>query len=193
MSRTRILCTLWSGFPTMCSLLSACQLLLHHSQSSRNTEPPRSARRKERTKLSLHRIWNRVKGVVNPPLIGGIAAIIVGVVPFPHKLILSDNIPLAAITNSIEMLGKLYTALQMFVLGGQLYSKWQVSILCTSSFRLIITSLNHRGSKADTGAFVLIFVWRFIAMPVASISTIYFLHSHNVIVSDPVLVSPLPY
>jgi auxin efflux carrier family protein len=109
------------------------QPLLHHSQSSGTVEAQLEGR-KERAKSLLYRTWSGLKAALNPPLIGGLAAVFVGVIPFLHKLFLSDNSPIAAFTVSIEKIGELYTSLQIFVLGGQLYSKRQVSALTLPLF-----------------------------------------------------------
>ena len=66
----------------------------------------------------------------------------------------------------------------------------EMLILFTHPYLCITLS----GSKADLGAFALITVWRFVAMPFISISSIYFLRqkvSSGIFKSDPVLVSPL--
>lgn len=61
---------------------------------------------------------------VNPPLIAGIIAIIIGAIPPTHKLFFEEGGALnASFTQSITTIGKLYTGLQMFVLGGKLVSK----------------------------------------------------------------------
>jgi predicted permease len=85
--------------------------------------PGNSPSIKQQSKSMLSQAWKSIKAALNPPLMGGIAAVIVGVIPFTHKLVFPKHAPLAAITDSIERIGKLYTALQTFVVGGQLYSK----------------------------------------------------------------------
>jgi predicted permease len=85
--------------------------------------PGNSGSIKQQSKSILSRAWKTVKSALNPPLMGGIAGVIVGVLPFTHKLVFLEHAPLAAITDSIDAIGKLYTALQTFVVGGQLYSK----------------------------------------------------------------------
>jgi hypothetical protein len=99
------------------------QPLLPHSQSSRDVDTTQVVGRKEHAKSFLYRMWSGLKSALNPPLIGGLAAVTVGIIPFLHKLFLSETSPIAAFTVSIEQLGELYTSLQIFVLGGQLYSK----------------------------------------------------------------------
>jgi predicted permease len=103
--------------------------LLQHAQSSQSAERSQFVERTQPTKPLSHRMWSGAKSAFNPPLVGGIAAVIVGAIPFLHKLLLQSDSPLSFITTSIRSLGKLYTALQMFVLGGQLYSKRQMSFL----------------------------------------------------------------
>jgi len=96
-------------------------------QRTTSAESPHSGRTRL-VKPFVRRTWNHLKALLNPPLAGGIVAIIVGATPFLRWLFLSPDAPLAALTASIELLGNLYTALQVFVLGGQLYSKRRVCI-----------------------------------------------------------------
>ena len=91
------------------------------SPENQSRHHPRSIKRQG--KLILRQTWKGVKSVLNPPLMGGVAAIIVGIIPLLHKLVFSEHAPLATVTDSIASIGKLYTALQTFVVGGQLYSK----------------------------------------------------------------------
>jgi predicted permease len=86
-------------------------------------ESTRSQSDKEQTKSTVQKVWNGIQSVLNPPMIGGLTAVIFGVIPFLRNLILVKDAPLSTIFDSINILGKLYTGLQAFVLGGQLYSK----------------------------------------------------------------------
>ena len=75
-------------------------------------------------------LWKRVRSVVtkatsfmNPPMWGGILAIIAGLIPWLRKSLFSDSGALSAFEQSIENLGDLYTSLQTLILGSQLRSK----------------------------------------------------------------------
>jgi hypothetical protein len=41
--------------------------------------------------LLTRSIWGRVSGYFNPPMIGGIAAIVAGVIPFLHRWLFDSN------------------------------------------------------------------------------------------------------
>lgn len=65
-----------------------------------------------------------IASLVNPPLIAAILAIALGLIKPTRWLIFDEDGPLqASFTQSLTSLGKLYTALQMFALGGKLVSK----------------------------------------------------------------------
>jgi predicted permease len=127
------------------------QPLLDRTPSSSNAEIPSSERRAKSSKPLLSRAWSTLKSFTNPPLIGGAIAIVVGAIPFLHDFILSKDAPLAAFTESIRTIGKLYTALQMFVLGGQLYAKRQVSILTLPNSIFIFSQRREIGSGGSAG------------------------------------------
>lgn len=60
----------------------------------------------------------------NPPLVGGILAVVFGLIPPLHLAFFGKNSPLEqTFTTSIDNLGNLYTVLQMLVLGSKLKSK----------------------------------------------------------------------
>ncbi|EPQ54205.1 hypothetical protein GLOTRDRAFT_44443 [Gloeophyllum trabeum ATCC 11539] len=64
---------------------------------------------------------NKVLAVFNPPLIGGIVALIIGITPPLHEAFLSkDGIFYNTLTEAVSNLGQLFVTLQMFVLGAQL-------------------------------------------------------------------------
>lgn len=62
---------------------------------------------------------------INPPLQGAILAVVIGLVPFLHKAFFAKMEEggwlHAWLTTSIKNVGELFTALQMFVVGGELY------------------------------------------------------------------------
>ncbi|KAK4686566.1 hypothetical protein P7C73_g3558, partial [Tremellales sp. Uapishka_1] len=94
-----------------------------------------------------------VSGFMNPPMIGGLAAIIAGVIPFLHKWLFAENAWLSPFSQSIENLGALYAVLQTFVLGAHLKSK--------------------KGSKPPLWPLLYLFTYRFFIMPLISISVVY--------------------
>lgn len=74
---------------------------------------------------SLQRFLADVAWVVNPPFQGAILAVVVGLVPALHRAFFADMEDggwlRAWLTSSIKNVGELFTALQMFVVGGELY------------------------------------------------------------------------
>lgn len=75
----------------------------------------------------------------------------------------------ASLTQSIKTLGKLYTGLQMFVLGGKLVQK--------------------KGGKAKKLPLLYLFLFRFILVPAISISVVYGLRARfpHYVKADPIL------
>lgn len=71
--------------------------------------------------------WSWVVEVFNPPLVAAILAVLFGITPPIRHLFFGKGTVLnATVTQSADYLGKLYTALQIFVLGSKLRSKPQV-------------------------------------------------------------------
>ncbi|KAG7580157.1 hypothetical protein FFLO_00128 [Filobasidium floriforme] len=60
---------------------------------------------------------------MNPPMWGGVLAIISGLIPWLRHSLFDDSGALSAFEQSVENLGDLYTSLQTLILGSQLYSK----------------------------------------------------------------------
>ncbi|KAG9123599.1 hypothetical protein FRC07_014581 [Ceratobasidium sp. 392] len=114
--------------------------------------------------------WSWVLGALNPPLIAAIVAIAFGIIP-PIRHAFFDNGKLlnATITQSIDYLGKLYTALQIFVLGSKLRSK--------------------PGAKFPVAPAIALFFHRFVLMPAVMISLVYLLRVRwpNYVERDPML------
>ncbi|CAE6493441.1 unnamed protein product [Rhizoctonia solani] len=109
-------------------------------------------------KNTAKRAWNWIRGAINPPLIAAVVAIIFGVISPLHHAFFKKGEPLnATVIQSIDYLGKLYTALQMFVLGSKLRSK--------------------AGDKLPIVSTTVLFIHRFIVMPTIMISVVYFLRS----------------
>ncbi|CAD6569589.1 MAG: hypothetical protein TREMPRED_005321 [Tremellales sp. Tagirdzhanova-0007] len=108
-------------------------------------------------------------GFLNPPMIGGIAAIVVGVVPFLHSWLFDQDAVLSPFTQSISNLGDLYAVLQMFVLGAHLKSK--------------------KGSRPPVLPLIYVFVYRFAIMPLVSTSVVFGVRKGfgSSILNDPVL------
>ncbi|KAG8679949.1 hypothetical protein FRC09_018599, partial [Ceratobasidium sp. 395] len=135
----------------------------------------------ERIHRTAHQVWPKVQksgksawtwiiGVLNPPLIAAIVAVVFGLIP-PIRHAFFDNGKLlnATIVQSIDYLGKLYTALQIFVLGSKLRSK--------------------PGAKFPVAPAIALFVHRFILMPAVMIGVVYLLRNRwpNYVERDPML------
>ncbi|KAH7341141.1 auxin efflux carrier [Rhizoctonia solani] len=123
-------------------------------------------------KNAVRKTWAWLKDALNPPLIAAIIAIAFGLISPLHYAFFKKGEPLnATVTTSVDYLGKLYTALQMFVLGSKLRSK--------------------AGDKLPILSTTILFVHRFIVMPVIMIGMVYFLRSTwpSFVEQDPMLVS----
>ena len=113
---------------------------------------------------------NAPVGTVNPPLVAAILAIVIGLIkPLHHAFFEEGGALNASLTQSIKTLGKLYTGLQMFVLGGKLVQK--------------------SGGKAKKLPLLYLFVFRFFIVPAISISVVYGLRSRfpHYVKADPIL------
>ncbi|CAE7104192.1 unnamed protein product [Rhizoctonia solani] len=121
-------------------------------------------------KKTAKRAWAWTADVLNPPLLAAIVAISFGVIPPLHHAFFKKGEPLnATLTQSVDYLGKLYTALQMFVLGSKLRSK--------------------AGDKLPILPTSILFVHRFMVMPAIMIGLVYFLRSTwpSYVEKDPML------
>ncbi|WVF68279.1 hypothetical protein IAT40_003044 [Kwoniella sp. CBS 6097] len=129
----------------------------------------------DQVKTGGRRGWRALKiiqksaaGFMNPPMYGGLAAIIFGVIPFTHRWLFEKGW-LSPFSESIDKIGKLYAALQMLVIGAHLKSK--------------------KGSRPPLFPLIYLFVFRFVIMPVISIALVYGVRKGlgERILSDPVL------
>ncbi|CAD6587586.1 MAG: hypothetical protein CYPHOPRED_003969 [Cyphobasidiales sp. Tagirdzhanova-0007] len=121
-------------------------------------------------KVMAWKLWAGVRGFFNPPLVAGLLAIFIGMIGPMRRFFFSEDGPLdASFTQSLKTIGKLYTAMQMLVLGGKLVSK--------------------KTSRARFLPLAYLFLWRFFIVPVISISVVYGLRSRwpHYIKSDPVI------
>lgn len=119
--------------------------------------------------------------MVNAPLIGAGLALIVGLISPLHRAMFNDMQAggwlKAWFTSSLKNVGELFTALQMFVVGTKLSSS--------------IDQGRTEGETEDTRvpklSLAVIYLLRFILMPIASISIIYSLAEKRLLFDDPVL------
>ncbi|TFK46069.1 hypothetical protein OE88DRAFT_1668210 [Heliocybe sulcata] len=110
----------------------------------------------------------KIASFFNPPLIGGIVALILGITPPLHEAFLSkDGIFYNTITEAVSNLGDLFVVLQMYVLGAQL---------------AIVKSANP-GAKPTL--FVLFI--RYIMMPAASLAFVLFTAGRGWYTNDPLV------
>jgi len=115
--------------------------------------PEESSPLLSRSKEVTISVWKRITSYLNPPMAGGIAAVVTGSIPPFHRWLYGDDAPLTPFTQSVQNIGDLYTVLQMFVLGAHLKSK--------------------KGSPPPIFPLAYLFVFRFAIMPVISTSVIY--------------------
>jgi hypothetical protein len=122
-------------------------------------------------------------------------AIVLGVIKPTRWLIFDEDGPLqASFTQSLTSLGKLYTALQMFALGGKLVSKQYVYSSTNEYYRhglelnaLLLTS--YRAGRAKLLPLAYLFIYRFALVPLISGSVVYGIRARwpNYVVRDPML------
>ncbi|KIR96894.1 endoplasmic reticulum protein [Cryptococcus deuterogattii 2001/935-1] len=118
---------------------------------------------------AARRMFKQLDAFMNPPMYGGAAAIVTGVIPFLHKWFYGDQGALSSFTRSVENLGNLYPALQMFVLGAHLRSK--------------------NGPRPPIFALFYLYAFRFFIMPVISSSIVWGVRRTigSKIIQDPIL------
>ncbi|KAJ7505390.1 hypothetical protein B0H11DRAFT_1708938, partial [Mycena galericulata] len=129
------------------------------------TEPPSV---KQRIMSGLKTVKDWIVLAANPPLVGGLLAVIFGVIPWFHTELFGSGF-LSPISNSISNVGNLFSAMQMLILGAHLYSK--------------------KGSKTQPFLLVWLFTYRFAIAPAISISVIYWIRTAwpNFLNDDPML------
>lgn len=122
----------------------------------------------------LKTVWDKVSDYLNPPMMGGGIAVILGLIPFMRHALFDNAGYLSPIAESIKNLGKLYTVLQMFVLGAHLYSK--------------------QGGKPAFWPMLYLFAIRFVAMTALGCGAVYGMRQWlgSAVREDPVLVSLFP-
>ncbi|KAJ7254388.1 hypothetical protein B0H12DRAFT_1184130 [Mycena haematopus] len=119
-------------------------------------------------KASLKRAKDWIVSAMNPPLLGGILAVCFGLIPWFHTELFGSGV-LSPLYDSINNVGKLFSALQMMVLGAHLYSK--------------------KGSTVQPLHLAWLFTYRFILAPALSISVVYYIRTTwpNLLDNDPML------
>lgn len=108
---------------------------------------------------------------MNPPMWGGVLAIISGLIPWLRHSLFDDSGVLSAFEQSVENLGDLYTSLQTLILGSQLYSK--------------------AGHRPPVGAVAYLFLYRFFIVTAVSCGLVVASRKllGDYIKKDPILVS----
>jgi hypothetical protein len=108
---------------------------------------------------------------MNPPMWGGVLAIISGLIPWLRHSLFDDSGVLSAFEQSVENLGDLYTSLQTLILGSQLYSK--------------------AGHRPPVGAVAYLFLYRFFIVTGVSCGLVVASRKllGDYIKKDPILVS----
>ena len=109
---------------------------------------------------------------MNPPMWGGVLAIISGLIPWLRHSLFDDSGALSAVEQSVENLGDLYTSLQTLILGSQLYSK--------------------AGHRPPVGAVAYLFLYRFFIVTGVSCGLVVGARKllGDYIKKDPILVGP---
>ncbi|KZT29815.1 hypothetical protein NEOLEDRAFT_1127679 [Neolentinus lepideus HHB14362 ss-1] len=114
------------------------------------------------------KLAKKISSFLNPPLVGGIVALIVGIIPPLHQAFLSkDGIFHNTLTDAVSNLGDLFVVLQMFVLGAQL------------------ATVQSAGPGVGSTLFVLSV--RYVLMPVVSLSFVLFTAGRGWYTSEPLV------
>ncbi|KAF8583386.1 hypothetical protein K439DRAFT_59872 [Ramaria rubella] len=99
-------------------------------------------------------MWEQAKKLLNPPLLAAVVAIFVGIIPALHQMFLNkDGAFTGSLTQSIQRLGNVYTAVQILVVGSQLYAGSERSTT----------------KKLPKFAMIYLLTFRFVLMPAFSI------------------------
>lgn len=119
--------------------------------------------------------------MANAPLVGAVLALVIGLIPPLHKAMFNDMQAggwlKAWLTSSLKHVGELFTALQMFVVGTK---------LSTSNYQEMVEG-EVEETRVPRRSLAVIYLWRFILMPIASISITYILAKKKLLSDDPVL------
>ncbi|KAF8421988.1 auxin efflux carrier [Tirmania nivea] len=130
---------------------------------------------------ALQAILSSLASIVNAPLIGAVLALIVGLIPPLHRAMFNDMQAggwlKAWFTSSLKNVGELFTVLQMFVVGTKL----------SASFDQEMVGGEAEETRLPRWSLAVIYLWRFILMPIASIGIIYMLAKKKLLSDDPVL------
>ncbi|KAJ7288387.1 membrane transport protein-domain-containing protein [Mycena rebaudengoi] len=142
------------------------ELLPERGQIALTDEPTDLPSHRQRVVNALKSVKDWIVLALNPPLIGGLLALSFGLIPWFHRELFGSGI-LSPISDSVNNIGKLFSALQMLVLGAHLYSK--------------------KGAKTNPLHLIWLFLYRFAIAPAISISVIYALRMRypNLIVRLP--------
>jgi predicted permease len=118
----------------------------------------------------LKAVCAKIGEYVNPPMLGGGLAMILGMIPFMRHALFDNTGLLSPVADSIKNLGKLYTVLQTWVLGARLYSK--------------------QGGRPAFWPMFYLFMIRFVVMTVLSCAAVYGIRRllGDVVKEDPMLV-----
>ncbi|KZT38196.1 hypothetical protein SISSUDRAFT_1047428 [Sistotremastrum suecicum HHB10207 ss-3] len=154
----------------------------------RHKEPASNLIRKMFPRFS--ELLDTARSLLNPPLIAVICAIIVGEIPPLQRAFFAKRaeggILNAWLTKSIENMGGLFTAIQMFVVGQKLYEGMTSS---PSDHKVLqnSTDLPQNSHLTFTSSAWLVFL-RFALMPLLSTTIVYFLLSRTTLLDpDPAL------
>lgn len=96
--------------------------------------------------------WHYACVALNPPLVGGLAAICFGLIPLAQRQLFASSGWLSPVADAVKNIGSLYTVMQMLVLGAHLFSK--------------------RGGRAPLWPTVWLFAYRFLLAPALSIGVV---------------------
>ncbi len=112
----------------------------------------------QRARKAVQLGWHYLAVALNPPLVGGLAAIAFGLVPLAQAQLFASSGWLSPLADAVKNIGSLYTVMQMLVLGAHLYSK--------------------RGGRAPVWSTLWLFAYRFFLAPALSVGLVAVLQKH---------------
>jgi predicted permease len=116
----------------------------------------------------LRKPLRKLVSFLNPPVIGGLIALVLGMIqPLHHAFLSKDGTFYNSLTSSVENLGKLFVSLQMFTVGAQLY----------------IAPHAKPGIKPASFALLI----RFLIMPAISICMVWATANRGIYPNDPLI------
>ncbi|CAK5284263.1 unnamed protein product [Mycena citricolor] len=136
-----------------------------------------------RSRLSIEVARRRFLSVLNPPLLGGISAVFFGLIPWFNTALFGSGI-LSPLSESINAVGKLFSALQMLIC--EIYP---VAFFIPLTRAVGANLHSKKGSHVKAAHLSMLFLHRFLFAPAISISFIHIIRQKwpHLLGDDPML------